>query len=451
MTTSKTASTPRVSIVGYGRFGQVLYRLLKDDFPVTLYRRHPITDTTGFTPSTRIAKSIAEIYKSDVIFFATPIETFEKVIAAHKKYFRKDHLLIDVLSVKMYPAVVLAHYLKGTGVAAMLTHPMFGPDSSKGGFAGLPMIMDRFLATPEQYDFWKTFFAGKELRIVEISAKEHDYLAANSQGLTHFIGRLLAAYDMQPTPIDSTGAKKLLEVKEQINHDTWQLFRNLQRYNPYTLKMRLRLGEQYDKLYAKLFPRQIHSGYAVYGIQGGKGSFNEKAIYHYFEKEGITNYQIRYLHTSARVLKALHEGEIDYGQFAIHNSIGGIVGESVEAMARYKFRIIDEFAIIIAHALMIRPDATLSGITTIITHPQVLAQCKTTLAQKYPNLKKTSGKGQLVDHALVAKRLAEGKLPKDVATMGSDILAKIYGLKVVENNLQDAKENYTSFLVVSRR
>ena len=47
----------------------------------------------------------------------------------------------------------------------------------------------------------------------------------------------------------------------------------------------------------------------------------------------------------------MHEGDIDQGLFATHNSIGGIVMESVEAMAQYKFSIIEEFAIIISHAL----------------------------------------------------------------------------------------------------
>ncbi len=99
---------------------------------------------------------------------------------------------------------------------------------------------------------------------------------------------------------------------------------------------------------------------------------------------------------------------------------------------------------------MIRSDAEYSEVTTIMTHPQVLAQCKTTLPQKYPHLLQTSGTGELIDHANVAKQLGGKKLPKHVATMGSKILAELYGLKVVEDNLQDAQENYTSFLLVKR-
>ena len=439
----------KISIVGYGRFGKVLCRLLKDDFAITVYSKGKI-DKNELIGDLTVAKDIGEIYKNDVVFFAVPIETFEEVVSTHKKYFNERHLLIDVLSVKMHPAEIFKKYLAGTGARALLTHPMFGPDSSTSGFDGLPVIMDKFTASGEDYNFWKKIFKDKGLTVVEMSPNEHDKLAADSQGLTHFTGRLLESYGLKPTPIDSLGTKKLLEVMDQTCHDTWQLFSNLQHYNPYTKKMRVKLGEKYDELYNKLLPTRVDPTRITYGIQGGYGSFNEEAILHYIEKNKIGTHKIMYLHTAENVMRALHEGEIDVGQMAIHNSVGGMVDESIQAMANYKFKIVEQFQIKISHALMICADAELSEITTIMSHPQVFAQCKETLSRKYPHLKLTSGDGDLIDHAMVAKELGAKKLPKTVATMGSSILAKLYGLKIVEDNLQDAKENYTGFLHVAR-
>src|SRR3989344_4100454 len=94
-----------VSIIGFGRFGQVLHRLLKDDFSVVLYDRRGIT-AKDRGPNTRIAKDIREVFMSEIIFYAVPIPAFEKTVSAHKKYFRSEHLLIDVLSVKMHAADV---------------------------------------------------------------------------------------------------------------------------------------------------------------------------------------------------------------------------------------------------------------------------------------------------------------------------------------------------------
>lgn len=238
-----------ISIVGYGRFGKVLHQLLKDDFIVTVYRRNKIADRSEFNENTIIAQSVKDIYKNNVIFYAVPIESFDQVITDHKKYFRNNHLLIDVLSVKMHPAKVFERHLKDTKIQAMLTHPMFGPDSSKWGFEGLPMILDRFRTNIDKYNFWKNYFISKKLRVIELTAKEHDKLAANSQGLTHFLGRLLDAYGLRSTLIDSLGTKKLLEIKEQTCNDTWQLFTNLQHYNPYTAQMRIKLGNKFDQLY----------------------------------------------------------------------------------------------------------------------------------------------------------------------------------------------------------
>lgn len=91
-----------------------------------------------------------------------------------------------------------------------------------------------------------------------------------------------------------------------------------------------------------------------------------------------------------------------------------------------------------------------SDVTTIMTHPQVLAQSRENLKKKYPNLTLTSDEGLLIDHALVAKQLGEHKLPKSIATMGSRMLAQLHNLQIVEENLQDLDQNLTTFVVVER-
>ena len=382
-----------------------------------------------------------------------PIEQFEQTLLEHLPIFQanpKERLLIDVLSVKLYPRQLFEKHLPA-GTRALLTHPMFGPDSIKAqGLSGQPLVMDRYTANAAEYGFWHSYFSRLGLRILEMTADEHDRAAANSQGITHFIGRVLDQIRFTPTPIDTVGARKLHEIREQTCNDTWELFVGLQTRNPYTIDMRVRLGRAVDQVYSRLLPNRIYQDRLVVGIQGGQGSFNEEAATYYLKREGVERYELVYLYTSSNVLKALHEGRVDRGQFAIHNSTGGIVEESIEAMADYKFKIVEEFAINIALALMIHPQAALSQIDTIMTHPQVLRQCRRSLAEKYSRLKLTSGSGELIDHANVAQHIAAGQLPANIAVMGSKILADIYGLKIVEDNLQDLQENYTSFLWIER-
>lgn len=221
----------KIAIVGFGRFGKILYRLLQNDFQIIIGDRH----------------NIAKIYQANVIFYCVPIAAFEKVISDHKKYF-KNHLLIDVLSVKIHPAKVFKKYLKGTNSQAILTHPMFGPDSTKHGFNGLTIMMNKFISDNKKYEFWKGFFLKKGLKVMEMSAKKHDELTAKSQAVTHFIGRLLSDFKFVPTSIDTLGTKKLHEVINQTCNDSWQLFTDLQKFNPNTKKMRLQLIKSFKKI-----------------------------------------------------------------------------------------------------------------------------------------------------------------------------------------------------------
>lgn len=430
----------KVAIIGNGRFGQVLFKLLKDDFLVSIFN----------TKNSKTENDLKKIYENEIIFFAVPISTFESVIKLHKKHFRKDHLLIDVLSVKMHPKKIFEKSLRGFQTQSLLTHPMFGPDSSKNGFLGLPIIIDKFKTSQENYLFWKDFFVKKGLKVIEMSAQKHDQLAANSQGLTHFIGRLLERFKFGPTEIDSLGSKKLQEVMEQTCNDTWQLFSDLQNFNPYTKSMRIKLGRIYDLLYNKLLPKKINKKKIIFGIQGGKGSFNEEVILFHINKKNIKKYEIKYLYTSEKVLKNLHEGNIDYGLFAIQNAVGGVVEESTYAMAKYKFKILNEFQIVIRHTLMKRKDIGLSSIKTVMAHSQNFRQCKNSLEKKYPNLKPTIGRGDLLDTARCAESLAKNMINKNTAILGPKILADIYDLEIIEENLQDNQNNLTTFFLVSR-
>lgn len=441
-----------VAIVGMGRFGKTLYELLAGNFRIVAWDADPrVRRSLSLRGGDKVAAKENEIFGCDAIFYAVPIGLFEKVLAAHKPRLTEKHLLIDVLSVKVHPANVLKAIFKGKGPRAILTHPMFGPDSASEGFGGLPIVIDRFTSRPEEFAAWKKFFAKRGLKVIELPPEIHDRLAANSQGVTHFIGRLLEEFKFGPTPIDTLGASKLHELEAQVCRDTKELFFDLQKYNPYTRDMRIRLGRAYDDLYEKLLPRRVERGVVTYGIQGGEGSFNEQALHEYLGKARPAEYKVKYLYTSERVLRYLHEGRIDLGLFAIQNAVGGVVGESLHALSKYNCAIRAEFQVLIRHFLMRRGDNTLGAPKVIMAHNQVFRQCVKTLAKRYPSARLTSGKGDLTDTARAARALAEGKLPRETFILGPRSLAGLYGLVVVDEDLQDNKQNYTTFILASRR
>jgi len=189
---------------------------------------------------------------------------------------------------------------------------------------------------------------------------------------------------------------------------------------------------------------------SIYGIQGGKGSFNEEALLFFTQKHSLTQYRVHYLFTSDAVLKNLHNETIDYGLFAIKNTIGGLVEESTHALSKYPCIIVEEFTIPIRHFLMKRKDVEEKDITAIMAHPQVLKQCHQTLTKKYSHMTLTNGIGDMIDTAKAAQAVAEGNIPSTTAILGPFVLSTLYQFDIIGKNLQDHEENNTTFLLVKK-
>lgn len=221
-----------VGIIGYGRFGKILERLLASNFDISIY-------------DTRLKEtSLTKVLNARTLFIATPIHTFESVIQLLASKLKPGTTIIDVCSVKSYPVKIMEKYLPDT-IDIIATHPMFGPDSIDSK-ERLNFVMHKVRDQQNTYTTWKAFFA-KNFNIVELTPDEHDRLAANSQSVIHFIARMLEAFDLQPTPIDTQGCKNLLRLVANNCKDTWDLFYDLQTYNPYATDMLDRLETAFKK------------------------------------------------------------------------------------------------------------------------------------------------------------------------------------------------------------
>ena len=181
------------------------------------------------------------------------------------------------------------------------------------------------------------------------------------------------------------------------------------------------------------------------GIQGIEGSFSEEAAQSYCNKFNVQEFEFDYLVSSMNVLNSLTSETIDIGIFAMENAQGGVVIESVEALAKNQCKIIDMFYIEISQNLLAKDNITLGDIEAIHSHEQALKQCKDYLAEKFWSKKLVED-----DTAKAAQDLAEGKLSKNVAVIASKNSAEKYGLNIIENDIHDLKKNLTLFLAVER-
>jgi len=219
-----------IGIIGYGRFGQLAARHLAQDFDVRVCGRKKIEPAGG---AGRIQPaSLEEVCAQRIVIPAVPISAFRDVVAGIAPRLRGDALVIDVCSVKTLPVRWMEEILPKS-VSILATHPMFGPDSAGASLAGMKIARGRVRLAERPYARIRSYLASRGLAVIETSPESHDRQIAVSLALTHFIGRSLSAFGAAPLEIDTEGYRRLLHILEVVDHDTWQLFVDMHRYNPY--------------------------------------------------------------------------------------------------------------------------------------------------------------------------------------------------------------------------
>jgi prephenate dehydratase len=183
------------------------------------------------------------------------------------------------------------------------------------------------------------------------------------------------------------------------------------------------------------------------GIQWDIGSYNFIALQDYLTKAGIEA-EIVPLYTTEWVLLALQNGTIDAGQFALANSTGGLVDETIRVLGHYHWEYITHYAIKIEHCILTWAWSDLEDISVIMAHEQALRQCSSNLLKLYPEKSLQSGEGEWSDNARIARGIARGELSKNTACLGHKSLAELYGLQILAEWLQDRIDNETTFVLV---
>ena len=141
--------------------------------------------------------------------------------------------------------------------------------------------------------------------------------------------------------------------------------------------------------------------------------------------------------------RSVEQGECDVVVLPVENSYNGEVGQVTDLMFSGSLYVNKMFDLAVSHDLLVKPGTSLSQIKTVISHPQALGQCARRIhsegwqTMEYPNT------------ALAAKYVAECG-DESVAAIASEEAAEIFGLEVLERNLNASRSNTTRFAVFSR-
>ncbi|CAM8963348.1 unnamed protein product [Rhodiola kirilowii] len=254
----------KIAVVGFGNFGQFIAKtMVRQGHHILAYSRSNYMDVAQEMGATFYsdADDLCEEHP-DVVLLCTSILSTEKVLKSLPlQRLKRSTLFVDVLSVKEFPRNFLIENLPAD-FDILCTHPMFGPESGKHGWNGLPFVYDKVrIGTDEtrvsRCDRFLDIFAKEGCRMVEMSCVEHDRNAAGTQFITHTVGRILEKLHPKSTPINTKGYDTLLNLVSNTAGDSFDLYYGLFMYNKNAMEQLERLDLAFESLKKELFG-QLH-------------------------------------------------------------------------------------------------------------------------------------------------------------------------------------------------
>ena len=174
--------------------------------------------------------------------------------------------------------------------------------------------------------------------------------------------------------------------------------------------------------------------------QGVEGAYSHAAARAFFGD------QVNAYHVNAfeDTMRELEEGRADFAVLPIENSTAGFVIDNYDLLAKYRNYIVGEVYIPISHMLLGLPEAELSDIKTVYSHPQALRQCT-----DYLDSHKEWGRISVLNTAVAAKKVKE-ECDKSQAAIASRTAGELYGLKELAQGVNNEKCNTTRFIVLAK-
>jgi len=176
----------------------------------------------------------------------------------------------------------------------------------------------------------------------------------------------------------------------------------------------------------------------IIAIQGAEGSNHHKVARDFYGDD----VQLKECLSFDVLVDSLLNQTASKGIMAIENTIAGSIIPNYALIDANNLHISGEEYLNIHHHLMALPGQKIADIKEVCSHPMALLQCKE-FFKTYPHIKLVED----VDTAEVAKRIAKHQL-EGVAAIAPKMAADIFGLEVLEDEIQTMKENATRFVIV---
>ncbi len=147
--------------------------------------------------------------------------------------------------------------------------------------------------------------------------------------------------------------------------------------------------------------------------------------------------------TIPAVMESVANDECSFGVIPIENSIEGPVGITLDSLAhKFDLKIYKEIVIPINQNLIVNPGCTMDDIEDVYSHAQAIAQCQEFIREN-----------KIQPHYAISTARAAKDIIGDEskAAIGNSKIVELYGLEILQSNIQDVDNNETRFVVVSKK
>lgn len=179
------------------------------------------------------------------------------------------------------------------------------------------------------------------------------------------------------------------------------------------------------------------------GFLGPSGTLTEEVLRSAVKTDGAT--PIPYA-SIQEVIAAVEREEVDKGIVPIENSVEGSVNVTLDMLA-FESNLLIEREIVkpITHNLVGRRGVDKREVTTLLSIPQASAQCRGYIMREFPGvmIEATNSTAEAV------KKTAE-RGDKTTVAIGTALAAKLYGLSILDREIQDFADNQTRFVLIGR-
>ena len=176
-------------------------------------------------------------------------------------------------------------------------------------------------------------------------------------------------------------------------------------------------------------------------FQGAEGAFGQMAMQRFFDNE-CKHFSVV---TFRQAMEAIADGLADYAVLPIENSAIGSVVETYDLLVEFDNYIVGEVMLPITHTLAGLPGSEMTKIREVYSKAEALMQTAKFLGL-HPNWQQVS----VTNTALAAQKIiTDNDVSK--AAVCSAYAASVYGLEVLEQNINDEENNTTRFIIIANQ